>query len=293
MAWQLALCLFFMTSVGLSLLQRAYSQTSRLPESFPPAISYLIGVTPLGIAVGLFMHHHVQWSWWLGFLLLLEGVFIGLYNWLSFMAIKRLPLARYQTIYQVYELVVIGLGWSLLKEGLGVFQVLGGLLILVAAFLAIRAPVKAQRQLHKHVAAPAVILTLLAALTMGIGLVAEKAALRHMDMGAYFIFGYGVQTLCVVLLAAKDVSRSALRAFKAYDFKRSLGMGVLSATTGFFYIAAIVNSDNISLITALGAFTLPLTVLAAYLFLRERDEMKLLIGGVAVGFLGLLVSAIP
>jgi len=292
MAWQIALCLFFLTAVGQSLLQRAYSQTSRLPESFPPAISYLIGVTPLGIIVGLSMSHHVHWSWWLGFLLLLEGLFIGLYNWLSFMAVKRLPLARYQTIYQVYELVVIALGWGLLAEGLNVWQVLGGLLILAAAFLAIRAPIKAQQQLHKHASAPAVVLTLLAALTMGIGLVAEKAALRHMDMGAYFIFGYGTQTLSILALAAKDISRPALKAFRLYDFKRSLGMGILSATTGFFYIAAIVNSDNISLITALGAFTLPLTVLAAYLFLRERDELKLVLGGVAVGFLGLIISAI-
>jgi drug/metabolite transporter (DMT)-like permease len=265
---------------------------SQLPESFPPAISYLIGVTPLGIVVGLFMRHHVSWSWWLVFLLVTEGIFIGLYNFISFMAIRRLPLVRYQTIYQSYELVVIVLGWTLLKERLSAPEVIGALLLLLAALIAIRAPVKSPQELHTSVRTSAVTLTLLAALVMGIGLVTEKAALRHMDMGAYFIFGYGTQTLAVLALAAKDVSKETLHRFKRYDFKRSLLMGILSATTGFFYIAAIVKSNNISLITALAAFVLPLVVLGGYLILRERDSQKALWGGMAIGFVGLIISAL-
>src|SRR6187402_1931086 len=118
MSWQVALALFYLTVIAQALLQRSYSQRSKLPESFPPAISYLIGVTPLGIIVGLFLSHHVIWSWWLILLLAIEGIFIGLYNWLSFRAVKRLPLARFQTIYQSYEIVVILLGWMLLNERL-------------------------------------------------------------------------------------------------------------------------------------------------------------------------------
>jgi len=291
-SWQIALGLFYLTVIGQALLQRSYSQRSQLPESFPPVLSYLIGVTPLGIIVGLFLSHHVQWSWWLGFLLLIEGTFIGLYNWLSFRAIKRLPLARFQTIYQSYEVVVIILGWILLRETLTGYQVTGAILLLGAALLAIRAPRKQLRQLRAPIDVYAVTVAVFAAVAMGIGLVAEKAALGHMDIGAYFIFGYLTQTIALLVLAGRDATPSSLKAVRSYDLIRSGSMGILSALMGFFYIVAIVKSNNISLITALSAFTLPLIVLAGLVFLRERENLKLLGAAVFLGFIGLLVTAL-
>lgn len=294
MSWQVGLLLFYVTVVAQALLQRSYSQKSTLPESFPPAISYLIGVTPLGIVVGLLLRHHVHWSLWLGCLLIIEGVFIGLYNWLSFKAIRRLPIVRYQTIYQSYEIVVVVLGWILLKERLNAPQIIGAVLLLCAAFLAIRAPLRVGADASGRIAdnKTAVGLTLLAALVMGIGLIAEKASLHYMDIGAYFIFGYLTQTLALVALAVKDVNKSALRAFRVYDMQRSLAMGTLSALIGFFYIVSITKSNNISLITALGAFALPLTVLAGYLLLHERDNPRLLWGATTLGCIGLIITAL-
>lgn len=292
MNWQTGLVLFYVAFVAQSLLQRSYSQKSRLPESFPPAFSYLLGVTPLGIIVGLVLKHHVHWSGWLILLLAIEGTFIGLYNLLSFQAIRRLPVARFQTLYQSYEIVVILLGWALLSEKLNSHQMAGGILLIIAAVLAIRSPQKNRQELSRSIDGYAVILTVAAAIVMGIGLVAEKAALKYMDLGAYFIFGYFTQTLSLLLLASKDVSKKTLHSIKTYDLKRQLAMGCLSACIGFFYIVAIVKSDNISLITALSAFSLPLVVLAANVFLGERDDLRTLWSAAALGCIGLLVSAL-
>jgi drug/metabolite transporter (DMT)-like permease len=291
MSWQVALVLFYITGVGQALFQRSYSQQSKLPLSLPPALSYLVGVTPLGIIVGLLAAHHIHWSLWLGCLLIIEGVFIGLYNWLSFKAIKQLPVTRFETIYQSYEIITIVLGWILLGERLTTFEIYGAVLLIAAALLAVQAPKSHSVQsLSRH--KRAVILALLSAVAMGIGLIAEKAALGHMDRGAYFIFGYGTQTIALVILASRDIRRRSLRHIGAYEWKRSAIMGSLSAVVGFFYIIGITKSNNISLITSLTAFILPLIAIASYLFLHEKEDLKLLWSGTALGCLGLIITAL-
>lgn len=292
MSWQIALILLYAAYVGQALWQRTYSQKSSLPETLPPAISYLLAVTPLGIVVGLFIRHSVHWSAWLLLLLAIEGTFIGLFNWLMFMAIKRLPVATFQLIFQSYAIVTIALGWVLLHETLSALQVVGSLLLLGAAVLATQAPAAVIDILPKDHHTKAIGLTVLAALTLGIGLVTEKAALRHMDTGAYFIFGFATQTLALTLLAAKDIRRYTITAIRRHDLQRSFVMGLFSVFVGFFYIYAIVRSNNISLITALAAFSLPLTVLASHVFLREREHAGRMAFAAALGCVGIILTAI-
>jgi drug/metabolite transporter (DMT)-like permease len=213
-------------------------------------------------------------------------------NWISFAAVRRLPVAQFQTINQFYVVIVVMLGWVLLKEGLNPMQIIGASLLFIAALVAIRATNTGNNKVHRAVHVKSVILTLAAATTLGIALVTEKAALGHMDIGAYLIFGYSAQTLAMVVLALKDVSRQTLRAFGKNEIKWSAGMGWANAVTGVFYVVAIVGANNISLVTAIASITLPLLALAAYVILKEREDQKLLWVGLSIGFLGLLVSAL-
>ena len=216
---------------------------------------------------------------------------MALSNWLNFKAVKRLPVAQYQTINQFYVIVVVVLGWTVLGEGLSKFQLIGALLLLVAALLAIRAPMINIEKQHRKIHIQSVALTLAAAAILGIALVIEKAALGYMDIGAYLIFGYSAQTLAMLVLATKDVRRGTLRTFGRSELKWSAGMGWANAITGVFYVTAIVRSDNISLVTAIASITLPLLAFAAYVVLKERENQKLLWLGLMIGFLGLLVSS--
>jgi drug/metabolite transporter (DMT)-like permease len=292
MSWQIAISLSVLANVLTSLIQRHYSQKSSAPASFPPAVSYLFGVTPLGIIVGLSLSHHVHWTWWVGFLLFLNASIMALSNWIGFKAVKRLPVTQNQTIGQFYEVVVVALGWIFLGEGLSKFQFIGALLLLIAALLAIRAPMSVSDRARRKVHIQSVGLTLATAITLGTALVVEKAALGHMDIGAYLIFGYSAQTLAMLVLATKDIRRETLRKFGKDEIKWSAGMGWANAVTGVFYVIAIVRSNNISSVTAVAAITLPLVAFGAYIILKERDNQRLLWLGLAIGLLGLLVSAI-
>jgi drug/metabolite transporter (DMT)-like permease len=293
--WQISILLWFGFFIGQNLYQRNYSQSSLLPESVPPALSYLFGVAPLGIIVGLLLPHHISWSWFLVFLLILEGTLIGMFNWLAFKSIKRLKLSLNQTIYQIYEIIVIVLSWLVLGEKLNKQQIIGGVFIIASALLAIYSQTAKQNESStvKKVSQSGILLCVAAAICLGIGLVTEKAALHYMSNGAYFIFGFGTQTIALLGLAVPALlKQQTVRNIKRHDIKRSTIMGLMSVMNGFFYIYTIQKSNNIALVTVIGAFILPLTVLAAYFVLHEKDDVKKLYVAVSLGVIGLVISAL-
>jgi len=63
MTWQISLVFFFVFSVSLALWRRFYSQKSKIQGRSAPALSYVLGVFPLGLIVGLLMSNiSVEWS---------------------------------------------------------------------------------------------------------------------------------------------------------------------------------------------------------------------------------------
>ncbi len=91
-------------------------------------------------------------------------------NWTAFRVSSRIPVAPFQTINRFSEIVVVLIGWTVLSEGLTIFQFIGATILLVAAFLAIWAPVKNADASFKHLPRTSVMLTLISATTLGIGL---------------------------------------------------------------------------------------------------------------------------
>jgi drug/metabolite transporter (DMT)-like permease len=292
MTWQIAIGLSIFANVITILVQRRYSLKSNVPETFPTAASYLLGVMPVGIIAGLSMPHFVNWSWWLGLLFVICAGTMALGFWLGFRAVKLMPVAPYQTIGRFTSIVAIALGWVVLDEKLNPFQVVGAGILLIAALLATWAPVKNVQKTERAVHLQAVVMTLIASTLLGISLVTEKAILGHSQVGGVLIFGWGLQTLAMLLLALKDFTQVNLQKLGLYEIKWSWLMGLANGIGGAFYVYSLNKSDNISIITALTAITLPLTVLGAHIFLRERENNKLMIFSIVLCFIGLLAFAI-
>lgn len=294
MSWYIFFILYLGFAVALTLLRRKLALANSVPASIITAISYTFGVMPLSIAVGLSMDHEVSWSAWTIALLVTEGLFIGLFNWIALIALKYLPAAHFQTIFQLNAIVIIALGWTLLGETLSFMQIIGGALVLASGILAVWAPVGAgdQRKQKSPDIRRGIILTILGTTLMGLGLVTEKAALGHMDIGAYFIYGFGAQCLTVILIAIPQLSKKHLATLTKKRFIDATLLGVVGVGVGFTYIAALVKSDNVSLINSLKAFALPLTALAAHVLLKERDNNRMLWFAIALGVVGLILVAL-
>lgn len=127
---------------------------------------------------------------------------------------------------------------------------------------------------------------------MGIGLVAEKAALKYMNSGAYFIYGFGAQRIAAVVIASSQIKPKHFRILTRRHLGQTTLLGFISAMVGFTYIAALAQSGNLSLITALKAFALPLTAIAAHYILKERNSSHSLWFAIWIGVAGLLLIAL-
>lgn len=253
-------------------------------------MNMLLGILPLSIVVGLLLPHHVDWSWWTVGLLVSEGLMIGIYNKLAFRAIKRLPISHFQTLNQTATIFIILLGWILLGEKLNLPQIFGISLILTGAVLsAFAARAKAKKKLIEP---GTVEMVLLATFILAVGLVSEKAALGHMDIGAYFMFGFGAQTLFASIIAAKDVKKDMIQSINWSDLRNIIVFGVCNALAGYAYIYTVRTANNISLVVSLNSFVLPLTALASYWLLHEREDMRKLWVAIGLGVVGILVTAL-
>lgn len=290
MNWHISLLLFYVFSVSKALGQRRYLRKTGLPSSVVASMNYMLGLWPLAVVVGLLLPHHVHWSWWVVFLLVFEGFAIGLYNKLSFRAIKRLPISHFQTLNQSFNIFVIFGGWILLSETLNVTQLIGVCFILAAAVLSAFAA-KSRAGAHK-VRPGTTRLVIIAAAILSMGLIAEKAALGHMDIGAYFIFGIGSQAIFATLIALKDVNNKVRSTISHSDIRNNVVVGMVSGIAGFLYLYTVNAANNISLIVSLNSFVLPLTALASYWLLHEREDQKRLWGSIALGTVGLIITAI-
>jgi len=290
MSWQIFILLFYVANVSRALIQRRFLRRSKLPEQMSAALSNLLGVLPISFVFGMLLPHTVNWSWTTIGLLIGEATFIGIYVIIGFRAIKMLPIAQYQTINQSQTLFVITLGSIVLGEKLTVLQGLGCIFILSAAYLI-------ARTVHQHKKrndekSTGIWLTLAGAVIMAIGLIFEKAALGHMDTGAYYMFGFTAQTLVVCILAVPYMSRRIVNSLTVSDLRNYVAIGVGSSLAGMAYLTALSKADNISRIGTLTAFSLPLTALMSYWLLRERDHAKQVFIAVGLGLIGVIITSL-
>src|SRR5690606_15653194 len=131
-------------------------------------------------------------------------------------ATRRINITLSMTLHQIYVLVATILGWVLLGNSLSPQRILGGILLLSGAYLAIFS-IRRNGKNGTSAPLPGVIFALLGGLCLGVALVAEKQALDNMNMAAYFIVGWGVQTFGTVLLALPKVKTVTRKSFSRFE----------------------------------------------------------------------------
>lgn len=290
MDWHISLLFVYFFAVLKSLGQRRYLRKTTMPSSVVASMNYILGVFPIALVVGLVLPHHITWSWWVVFLLVIEGLAIGLFSKFAFRAIKRLPISHFQTLNQSSTIFVILGGSILLGETLSVTQFIGVSFIIGAAVLSAFA---AKSKTRVHAIEPGTIkLVIISAAILSVGMIAEKASLAYMDIGAYFIFGIGSQVIFVSLIALKDMNKKVRKAMSRSDLRNNVVIGMLSVLGGISYLYTVNAANNISLIVSLNSFVLPLTALGSYWLLHEREDQRKLWASIALGMVGVFITAL-
>ncbi|MDQ2972928.1 MAG: DMT family transporter [bacterium] len=289
MPWQFFIGIYFIFAVGHSVFTRWYSQKSALSSKLIAALTFGLGVFPLGLLIGLLGDNRViNWDVNTIILLTIIGVFIAIFGWSSFASKRLVSVTTYLTLFQLYVVVVIVAGWLILGETLRGGQITGGLLLLTGAYLAIYS-VKRKSQ-HKNTLKGSVLAGI-AGLSLGVVIVAEKAALDKISLSAYFIIGYGVQAFSTLLLAAPEFNKQPPPKFTRFEVTGTIVCGILAGMSGYTYIMALTKVDNVSLVILLTTFQLPLSIIASHFILKEKDNGLLLIGASLISFIGLILLA--
>ena len=281
---------FFIASVALALQRRTYSQKTKLPGRVPPALAYVMGVLPLGIIVGLIVGNlSIDWSGITVLSLFFMALFVGLFNWLVFEAARKLTVALFQTIFQIHAVTAAALGWIFLGEGLTGIQIIGGALLLTGAVLAAQSYKQEKKVKLKN---SAVFIAILASISLGAGIFAEKVALSSVSLGAYFIIGYALQVVAICAIAYKDLRKLDFKSLSKTEWVDAGKMGVLNAVLGFFFIYALNTADNVALVSLVSTFQMPLIAAAGYFILKEKEVGWKLSLAIITAFVGLILTAL-
>ena len=171
-----------------------------------------------------------------------------------------------------------------LQQLIGTACIVTGVYILVS----IHSKKRAKETEHKK----GVLFTLGGVILLSLGLIAEKLTLSYMDRGAYYIWGFGSQVFFTVLIALPYLKRTALAVISVTQYIQISAIGVLNAIGGALYIAILTKTNNISLTISLTAFVLPLTTLASFIILRERDHPVRTFSALTLGTAGVILCSL-
>jgi drug/metabolite transporter (DMT)-like permease len=113
-----------------------------------------------------------------------------------------------------------------------------------------------------------------------------------MDIGGYFLFGIGSQVVFVTLIGLKDMNKKVWKTVTRSDMRNNVVVGMLSVLGGISYLYTVNAANNIPLVASLNSFVLPLTALGSYWLLHEREDQRKLWGSIALGVIGVCITAL-
>lgn len=117
----------------------------------------------------------------------------------------------------------------------------------------------------------------------------EKEILQTSSLGTYVVYGWLLQLLWAWGLYL-GFGRHAHKIFKDQKIVRSsLQLGVFRAATGFFFVAALVKSDSVSLVTVIANFRIIFVAILAGWILNERTFYYRKLAAAALSVLALSI----
>lgn len=117
----------------------------------------------------------------------------------------------------------------------------------------------------------------------------EKDILNRSSLGTYIAYGWLLQ-LGLAWLLYLLFGRHAKKIFKSnIVIRSSLQLGALRAATGYFFISALVKSNNVSLVTVIANFRIILVAVLAGWLLNERQFYYKKLAAAAVSVIALSI----
>lgn len=284
MTWQLLVVAYLFFGTGSYLVRRSLAQSLSEHNRLVNAFFFLAVLYPTGLVFALFSQHNLSIGWTNFLFILFGSSLFPIINILAYKASKHVDAGLYTILNNLTPIVTIIAASLLLNETLNTQQLAGAIIIILSAFLA-----TLPRILHRHITkTEGIYIAVLSVSLLGLAIVFERWMLTRMDFGAYLVYGWGAQTFWSVAFALADRQRLNIL-FTKRNFKPVLWYGLANTFKGICFVGALKLSDNASLVSAAVSFMAVTVVLAAYVFLKEREYLVFKIIAAIVGTIGLII----
>jgi len=287
MTWQLLLTVFLLLNTATYLLQRrlgqAIPQYNRLVNGF----FFLVIHYPLGLITASIIGFNVHIGWVNALTLLAMGITFPLTDMLAFRASKDVDAGLFGILTNLSPVITITFAALLLSERLTPQQFAGALIIIFSALLV---SITAYNRSSKNTKA-GIILALLSVMLLGLGTVYESWILKRIGMGSLLVYGLGLQTFWMAVFAWPQRQHIGEIINRKYG-PEVLALSLSKSLKGLAFIGALYLSKSAAIVSAFTGFLPVMLVLAGFLFLHEKQYLKLKIVAAATGSIGLIVLSL-
>jgi len=284
MPWIIPLLGYLVFATIYSLIRRNLGKNFAEHNRLVNAFFFLAVLWPIGSLIGFLSHPNLHIGW-LSLALVLAGSIVWpLSNLSAYRANRHIDAGMFSILSNLTPIVTITVAWNLLGEGLNSQQLFGAVIILVSAILVTLPSIRRHRRTDRN----GLMFALLTVVLVGLGIVFERYMLKRMDIGAYFIFGWGAQTFWMIIFALSEYKNIHLLKDRKF-FLPTLGYGLSAALRGVGFVAALKFSNNASLVGAAASFLSVSVVVAAFFFTNEKDGLAIKLPAALLGTVGLII----
>ncbi|KKU55629.1 MAG: hypothetical protein UX77_C0009G0005 [Parcubacteria group bacterium GW2011_GWA1_47_11] len=215
---------------------------------------------------------------YLVFLAVTCAIFGAAGNILSYIGQKHLDAGEMSIVWNIYTPVTIVLSSILVHEGLTPLQIVGTLLLLIAIFI-----ISKKHHLGRMRFNRSFLFVLLGGVLIGVLLVAERALQKTTGFSAGVMISWGSQVLGLGIASFFWGSKHN------YTKKEVVTTGTLQFLGALSYVMLVWLVGNLSVVTSVTTFKVVLVVIAAGIFLGEKEDLRRKIIGSIVAVIGLLL----
>lgn len=231
------------------------------------ALIYLLVIFPLGLLVALYQGDiSTSFSIQTWLILALGGLLFTGFGVFGYMANSHVDAAQFAVIQNTQAVFTIAISGIVLGEQLSTQQLIGVTMLIVGAVIvSVKGFTKDSFKLSKWS-----IIALLSAAFVGAAFSNEKYLLSQMNQPTYYVFGWGVQTLVMCLVAGREWLQ--ITKFNKQMFGGIISLGLLRSGSGFAGLAALTMIDS-GRVSSIRSYKSVLVFLASYFILREKEHV--------------------
>jgi drug/metabolite transporter (DMT)-like permease len=215
---------------------------------------------------------------YLAFLAVTCAIFGASANILGYIGQKHLDAGTMSVVWNIYTPVTIVLSSVVVHEGLTLPQVAGTILLLIAIFVISR-----KHHLGKFRFKRDFLFVLLGGLLIGFLLVAERTLQKTTGFSAGVMISWGSQVMGL------GIARFLVGAKHTYTKKEVTITGTLQFLGALSYVMLVWVVGNLSVVTSITTFKVVIVVIAAGIFLGEKEDLRRKIIGSVLAVIGLLL----